>query len=114
MQKREVILTELKPEFVEEYRCYHKEVWPELEAVYQKAGYCEMSCFLNGTKLIVFIAYDEKKLNARRRWLASQEVIQQWDALMEKFKDNRAEKCLFGEIYRLPSATSEKGNDETK
>jgi L-rhamnose mutarotase len=99
MQKREVILTELKPEFVEDYRRYHESVWPELEQVYRDAGYHDLSCFLSGAKLIIYMAYDEKKMTSRRDWLNEHRIEQKWQEIMRMFKDKTAES--FEEIYRL-------------
>jgi len=101
MLKREVVLTELKPEFVEEYRSYHDAVWPELEGLYREAGYYEMSCFLNGSRLIIYMVYDEDRLLQRQNWLNTHHVQQKWQSIMQKFKSKTVGP--FDEVYRLPS-----------
>jgi L-rhamnose mutarotase len=99
MIRREVVLVELDPGAVSEYRKLHRSVWPELEEIYRQAGYQEMSCFLNGTWVIIYMSYDAEKLAQRREWLNTHEVQQNWQAVMQRFKAKTIES--FEEIYRL-------------
>ena len=113
MQKREIIMTELKPESVDQYRRYHDAVWTELEEIYREAGYEEISCFLRGSKLIVYVAYDEERMVASRDWLDGHHVEQKWQAIMQRFKCEDAIEVAFDEVYRLPSRARKEVGEST-
>ena len=64
MEKRMIHIGQLQPECIEEYRRHHRQVWPELEALYRQAGILQSSCFLHADRLLVFSEYDDEKYPA--------------------------------------------------
>ncbi len=101
MKKRMLHMARLKPECLEEYKEHHRNVWPELEAVYRRAGITGLSCFLNGTTLLVYSEFDPAVYPASRSWLAQNETEQKWQALMKPLADSGFASVEFKEVYHL-------------
>ncbi len=102
MKKRTMHMARIKPECLEAYKEYHRNVWPELEAVYRKAGFTGLSCFLNDNLLLIYLEYDEALYAASREWLDKNEVQIKWQALMKPMSDPDFKKLDFEEVYRMP------------
>jgi L-rhamnose mutarotase len=85
------------------YRAHHRRVWPEVEALYREAGYTDLSCFLSGRTLVVWVEYDPKKMRRKRAWLARHPVERRWQAVMNELKEAPCGGQDLAEIYRLPS-----------
>jgi L-rhamnose mutarotase len=94
----------LKPESVKEYKHYHANVWPELEELYQKSGVTEVSCFLSGDELCVYVEYDPAIREPLEEELNKNPVEQKWQAIMKDFTDSQRPSTRFEEVYRLPPA----------
>lgn len=101
MTKRTMHLARIKPDCLETYKEYHRHVWPELEAVYRKAGFTSLSCFLNDNLLLIYLEYDEALYPASKAWLDKNEVQVKWQALMKPLSDPDFKKLDFDEIYRM-------------
>ena len=104
MKKRTMHMARIKPECLEAYKEHHRNVWPELEAVYRKAGFTGLSCFLNGNLLLIYLEYDEALFAASSAWLDKNEVQVKWQALMKPMSDPEFQKLDFEEVYRMPEA----------
>lgn len=102
MRTRKVYLQKLRPDGVTAYRRFHRKVWPELESAYRRAGITDLSCFLRGRTLVVYIEFDSRIHARRKAWLARQDVERRWQNLMNTFKDRTAGSDELTEIYRLP------------
>ena len=101
MRRRTIHMARIKPECLEEYKEYHRNVWPELEAVYRKAGFTGLSCFLHDNLLLVYLEYDETLYPASGAWLDTNEVQVKWQALMKPMSDPEFTKMDFEEVYRM-------------
>lgn len=101
MTQRTIHLARIRPECLAEYTEYHRHVWPELEAVYRKAGFTGLSCFLNGNLLAIYLEYDDTLYPASKDWLDKNEVQLKWQSLMQPLSDPDFQKLDFDEIYRM-------------
>lgn len=101
MIKRTIHMARIKTECLEEYKEYHRHVWPELEAVYRKAGFTDLSCFMNGNLLLIYLAYDDARYPASSAWLDQNEFQLKWQALMKPLGDPGFQKLDFEEVYRM-------------
>lgn len=99
--KQRLISLQLKEESLAEYREYHNNVWPELEQAYKAAGLQKLSCFLNGTSLLVYIEYEEGVTQETLDALAKNEVEMRWQAIMKNFADTSFEAKEYEEVYRM-------------
>jgi len=104
MTKRTAMLVRLKPEGVEAYLEYHRNVWPELEAVYHAAGITDISCYVSDTTLVVTIEVDPAIHDEAKAALAKNEVERSWQAEMMKLRDPSFAQVTLEEVYRLPQA----------
>ncbi len=101
MTKRTLHMARIKPECLDAYKTYHRQVWPELEAVYRKAGFTELSCFLHDNLLVIYLEYDEALHAASSAWLDANDVQVKWQALMKPLGDPEFQKLDFDEVYRM-------------
>ncbi|MDQ2834786.1 MAG: L-rhamnose mutarotase [Acidobacteriota bacterium] len=74
-------------DLIEEYRHYHRNVWPEIKASILASGIISMEIFLLGNRLCMFLETDDtfsfpKKADAD----ASNPKVQEWEALMWKYQ----------------------------
>ena len=82
LPKRNLYFMRLKPESVADYRKYHENVWPELVAAYKNAGITNVTCFLNGVDLVVYVEYADTVSPEALKRLAANEVEIKWQKLM--------------------------------
>ena len=104
MRKRTIHMASLKPECLEAYKEHHRNIWPELEAVYRKAGFTSLSCFLHDNLLLIYLEYDEALYPAASAWLDTNDVQVKWQALMKPMADPEFTKMDFDEVYRMEEA----------
>lgn len=102
MRKRTMHMARIRPECLEAYQEHHRNVWPELEAVYHQAGFTNLSCFMNGNLLLIYLEYDDAVYPAAQAWLDNNEVQRKWMALMKPLNDPEFKNLDFEEVYRLP------------
>jgi len=102
MKKRTMHMGRIRPECLEAYKEHHRRVWPELEAVYHKAGFTSLSCFMHENLLLIYLEYDDAVYPASQAWLDQNEVQQKWMALMKPLGDPAFKSLDFEEVYRLP------------
>jgi len=104
MNKRVIQMARIKPERLEEYKEHHRHVWPELEAVYRRAGFTSLSCFLHDNLLLIYLEYDEALYPASSAWLEVNEAQVKWQAMMKPMADPEFTKMDFEEVYRMEEA----------
>lgn len=92
----------LRPECIEAYRDFHREVWPELEDLYRSCGVVNLSCFLHGRELAVYLEVDEGAFQASYAYLTAHPVERRWQAAMQELNEDKAAVDEFSEVYRLP------------
>ena len=101
MRKRLVHAQRIKPECLETYLEHHRNVWSELEQAYQAAGITDLSCFVHGNNLLVYMEIDEDIYREKQQWLANHPIEQKWQATMNELKDLAAQNTTYGEVYRF-------------
>lgn len=92
----------LRPECVEAYLAFHREVWPELEDLYRSCGVVNLSSFLQGRELAVYLEVNEATFQASRPYLTAHPVERRWQAAMKDLNEVEGEEDEFVEVYRLP------------
>jgi len=101
MRTGTTIYLRLKPECIEEYKDFHDNIWPELEALYRGAGITTISCAMNGPYLIVYEEYNQGVYENARMELDNNETEIRWKELMRSLRDRSFEPIEFEEVYRL-------------
>lgn len=64
----------------EEYLKRHREIWPEMKELLQKAGYRNYSIWLSGTDIFAYYEVDDQE--KLRSTLESSEVRKRWEDYM--------------------------------
>lgn len=106
MKIRKVHMARLRPEKLEEYKEYHRNVWPELQEAYRQAGITQISCLLNGTTLLVFSEFEEEIHAAARAALAENDAEKRWQALMRPMADPEFQPLTFEEVFYMPPSSA--------
>ncbi len=70
----------VKPGKIQEYVHAHESVWPELEALMERAGVREMRIFLRGNLLFLYADVEDRQTYDRA--MAEDPHEQRWDAWM--------------------------------
>ena len=113
LKNRKVMLSRLRPECIEEYKTYHRDVWPELLRAYCRAGIYEVSCFLHGSDLLVYMDYDEARYASCCKELEQDPVQQKWHSLMAPLADPFFQPVEFEEVFHM-QGLSETSDERTK
>jgi L-rhamnose mutarotase len=82
--ERVCFLGQIRPERIEEYRARHREVWPEMTAALQAAGWTNYSLFLTDDGLLVGYLETDDYAAAQQR-MALTEINSRWQAEMQPF-----------------------------
>jgi len=111
MARRYVLTLDLKddPQLIAEYRRYHQNVWPEINASLKASGIENAEIYVLGTRMVMILEVDDdfswqNKIEADHK----NAIVQQWEALMSRFQQplpqaKPGEKWLLMErIYQLP------------
>jgi L-rhamnose mutarotase len=98
--RRILQLRELRPERVADYIRAHDAISPELVALYRKCGIVEISCFLNGSRLAVFMEIQTDLYEQKRAELEAMPLEQEWQARMAEYDAGGLHPELFDEVYR--------------
>jgi len=77
--------TRVKPGCEEEYRRWHREVWPELTDLVRKAGVRNYTIFMHGQDLFSYLEVDD--WDEASRFITSQDVSKRWQKLLEPLMD---------------------------
>ena len=99
MVKRKLQIQKIKENCIEEYKNAHKNIWPELLKEYKEAGFINISCFLNGQDLYVYMEYDEDLLYERSKHPMPIDV--KWQEYMDTLKIEMPAKEEPLEVYRM-------------
>jgi L-rhamnose mutarotase len=77
--------TRLKPGCEAEYQRWHRQAWPEIQALTRRAGVTNYSIFLDGRDLFSYLEVED--WTAALQTLASDPVSQRWQELMAPLMD---------------------------
>ncbi len=75
------------PKLIAEYEQYHEKVWPEIEASIKTAGIVSMEIYRIENRLFMIMeTNDQFSFEAKAITDASNEKVQEWDALMWNYQ----------------------------
>jgi L-rhamnose mutarotase len=98
---RFLIRRKLKPENVADYIHHHQNVPPDLMSLYRRSGIQDVSCFLDGNDLVVYIQVDRELYEKERARLAQEPVEASWQFLMATFNDPAVPIRNYEEVFRM-------------
>lgn len=87
--KKYCLTLDLKPDpqLIEEYKDYHRQVWPEVRRSILQAGILNMEIYLLGNRLVMLLeAQDDFSFSAKAAADAGNERVQEWETLMWKYQ----------------------------
>jgi L-rhamnose mutarotase len=97
--QRRLVLTQLRPECVSQYKQLHTQVWPELLEAYRDAGIHQICCFVQGTTLAVFIETDVEIYSRKKDRLDRNPVEIRWQTIMNSLKDQSIPPLSMDEVF---------------
>ena len=109
--KRYALALDLKedPELIEEYKKYHENVWPEIEASILNSGIESMEIYLVSNRLFMIMEVNESfSFERKTKMDAENPKVQEWETLMWKYQQalpfaKKGEKwMLMDKIFKLP------------
>ena len=97
------------PRAIEDYKSYHRKVWPEVEAALKHVGVTSMKIFLIGRKLFMYMETIDGFRPERdfAGYLEYHDKCKQWDELMQNFQEKIPEAgvdewwALMEPVYEL-------------
>ncbi len=87
--KRYCLALDLKDDeaLIEEYKEYHRAVWPEIKESIISSGIVDMQIYLLGNRLFMIMETDNGfSFEAKAAADAANPVVQKWEELMWKFQ----------------------------
>ena len=81
------MMIRLRPEYVESYKAYHREVWPEVLAKLTECNMTNYSIYFKDDVLFGYVEYKGSDLQADRAKIAAHSVTQEWWTIMEPMQD---------------------------
>ena len=102
--KRVAFKMKLKPNFEQEYKRRHDEIWPELAEELSRAGVWDYSIFLDRETLTLFAFQKLRQGNTADR-LPEAEIVKRWweymKDIMETNPDNSPVAVPLEEVFHL-------------
>ncbi|HEY4358847.1 MAG TPA: L-rhamnose mutarotase [Acidobacteriaceae bacterium] len=75
------------PKLIEEYKDYHRRVWPEVRQSILDAGILKLEIYLLGNRLVMFLeAGDDFSFAAKAAADAANAKVQEWETLMWNYQ----------------------------
>lgn len=91
--QRYAMLIQLKPDKIEEYKCLHREVWPDVLAILSRHHVKNYSIFLRDPWLFGYLEYHGENYAADMEAIAQYEVTQRWWKLTAPCQEPLANKA---------------------
>ena len=85
--KRYGLVLRVRPEKEEEYRRYHKAVWPEILEIIRQANIRNYSIYLKDHYLFAYYEYTGDNFEADMAGLAAEPKMREWWDIMEPMQD---------------------------
>jgi L-rhamnose mutarotase len=85
--KRYGQLIGVKPEYFQQYRAYHANVWPEVLDMIKKCNISNYSIFHKDGKLFAYFEYNGTDFAADMARMAADPVTQKWWSVMNPMQD---------------------------
>lgn len=89
MPKEYVLTLDLEddPVLIAEYKEYHEQIWPEIEASIRDSGIEQMKIYLLGNRLMMhMIAGDSFSFERKKAMDRANPKVKQWEELMWKYQ----------------------------
>ena len=84
---RIAMTVKIRPDLIEEYKQYHRNVWPEIEQMQRRLGFRNVSIFFSGDTLFLYQEYcGDKPIEGAWSEYTSNEKCREWESLMSKFQ----------------------------
>jgi L-rhamnose mutarotase len=75
------------PALIEEYKQYHRAVWPEIKESITSSGIVDMQIYLAGNRLFMIMETEDSfQFEAKAAADAANPKVQEWEQLMWKFQ----------------------------
>ncbi|MCA9743051.1 MAG: L-rhamnose mutarotase [Deferribacteres bacterium] len=87
--KRYALALDLKddPELIAQYKQWHRQIWPEIEASIKNAGIQKMEIYLAGNRMFMLMYTDDDFSFERKAEMdAANPKVQEWETLMWRFQ----------------------------
>ena len=79
----------IRRELVEEYKAYHRQVWPEVEYMMTLSGFRNVSIFLHDNTLFLYQEYHGSiPIEEVYRKYAGDPKCREWEEVMSRFQEN--------------------------
>ncbi len=88
-QAKHVFMCDLKddPDLIEEYKAYHKKVWPEIIDLLRKKGVKQMEIYLKGTRMFMIMEVNSDFSFEKAAKIDSDNPVEEkWQQLMWKYQ----------------------------
>ncbi len=111
MSRRYCLTLDLKndPKLIEEYKCHHREIWPEVVESIRGSGIQDLEIYLLGTRMFMIMEVEGTfSFTAKAEADQLNPKVQEWEQLMWKYQQalpqaGPGEKWLLMErIFELP------------
>ena len=86
--KRIGFLLKVRPEKMEEYKDFHKHVWPDMCEALTKTGWNNYSIFMREDGLLFGYFETPESLQAAQQGMSKEEVNDRWQTMMAPFFEN--------------------------
>jgi L-rhamnose mutarotase len=89
MSKRYCLALDLKDsaQLIEEYKRYHRQVWPEITQSIRSAGIEDMEIYFVGTRLFMMMEVNDSfSFEEKARADRNNPKVQEWEKLMWRFQ----------------------------
>ncbi len=112
MSRRFCLTLDLKndPKLIEEYKRYHRQVWPEIVKSIRDSGILDMEIYLLGTRMFMIIEADENfSFESKAEADRTNPKVREWEQLMWKFQQPLPEAkpgekwILMERVLKLPA-----------
>ncbi len=78
----------IQKELIEEYKAYHRQVWPEVEQMMTVCGFRNVSIFLHENTLFLYQEYHGPiPIEAAYRKYAENAKCRKWEEVMSQFQE---------------------------
>lgn len=86
--KRIGFILKVRPDKIEEYKEFHKSVWPEMRDALTRTGWHNYSLFMREDGLLFGYFETPENLQAAQQGMSKEEVNDRWQTMMAPFFEN--------------------------
>jgi len=87
MKERFGQIIQLKPEYVDEYKKYHSNVWSEVNEMIKKCGIQNYSIYLKNNILFSYFEYCGDDYEADMQKMQNDPITQKWWSIVKPFQE---------------------------